>query len=64
MTLLNEGMFGSWLTSSRIEIEFAALTPIGVFESVSVLIASLTIFLMFLGVMLLSTTCCRVAKAL
>lgn len=57
VTLLNEGMFGSWLTSSKIEIELAALIPMAVLESVSVLIASLTIFLIFLGVILLSTTC-------
>src|SRR5579883_689139 len=50
-------------TSSRIEIELAARIPIGVFGSVSVFIASLTILRIFLGVMLLSTTCCKVARA-
>ncbi len=63
VTLLKDGMLGSWLTSSRIEMELAARTPIEIFVSLSMLIASFTIFLMFLGVMLLSTTCCSVARA-
>ena len=44
-------------------MEFAARTPIEIFVSLSMLIASLTIFRIFLGVMLLSTTCDRVMSA-
>ena len=64
VTLLNDGIFGSWLTSSKIDIEFAALTPMESFVSFNILMASFTILRMFRGVMLLSTTCCRVPRAL
>jgi len=41
----------------------AALTAIDVSSSCSIVITSLTSFLMFLGVIVLSATCCRVAMA-
>ena len=63
VTLENEGIFGSCETSSKRLMAFAALTAIDVPSSCSIAIASLTSFLMFLGVMVLSATCCRVAMA-
>lgn len=64
VTLENEGMFGSWETSSKRLMALAALTATDVSSSCNIAIASLTTFLMFLGVIVLSATCCKVAIAL
>ena len=64
VTLANEGMFGSCATSSNMLMAFAALTARLSFGSWSMVIESLTIFLMFLGVMFESAICCRLAVAL
>lgn len=63
VTLEKEGILGSWEISSRRLMALAALTAIDVFSSCSIAIASLTSFLIFLGVIVLSATCCRVAIA-
>lgn len=63
VTLENDGMLGSWETSSRMLIALAALTDMAVSSSCSIAIASLTSFLMFLGVIVLSATCCSVVIA-
>ena len=57
VTLANEGMFGSWATSSSMLMAFAALTATLSFVSCSIVIESLTILRMFLGVMLESAIC-------
>lgn len=64
VTLANEGIFGSWATSSSMLIAFAALTATLSLTSCNTPMESLTIFRMFLGVMLESAICCRLADAL
>ena len=64
VTLANDGMLGSCATSSNILMALAALTAILSFASWSMVMESLTIFLMFLGVMFESAICCRLAVAL
>src|SRR5208283_1074221 len=63
VTLAKEGMLGSCATSSNILMALAALTARLSFASWSMLMESLTIFLMFLGVMFESDICCRLAVA-
>lgn len=64
VTLANDGMLGSWATSSSMLMAFAALTANVNFASCSMITESFTIFLIFLGVMLESAICCRLVMAL
>ncbi len=64
VTLANEGMFGSCEISSSVLIVFAALTPRPSELSWSIITESLTIFLIFLGVVGLSETDISVPMAL
>lgn len=63
VTLANEGMFESWDTSSNMLIAFAALTPRLNESSCITVTDSCTTFLIFLGVVMLSTMGCRVLMA-
>ena len=64
MTRANDDMLGSCATSSSMLMAFAALTATLSFGSWRALMESFTIFLMFLGVMLESAICCKLALAL
>ena len=63
VTLANEGMFGSWATSSSRLMAFAALTATLTLASWSIRTESLTIFLMFRGVMFESEIWVRLTTA-